>query len=254
MKKVVIILVILGAVLAATFFIILSLPNPTEVITPSSKSPVAPATSLNGSLHNFGIIWLDDGPSPQEHEFEIRNDSDKTLTVAGVTVSCECVTPTFDKKSLLPGETGTLKVVMDLPGATYKDVDVWLNFGDDGIMTLNVVATGRRKITLDTFESIVKLLPSGDTQNNQLQADIILFASVNDDDNVPGEPEVTMPEGLTVEFLGWKKVTDEDKHLPGQPIMWQSTIRFTEVTTVDEPCFILITLGKSGYTKVALQH
>lgn len=253
-KRLVLILIIVGVALAVTFGVLVSQPLETVVDVSSSNPPNAPTTSLNGDSHNFGIVWLDDGPSPQQHEFEIRNDSDKTLKVAGLSVSCECVTTTFDKKTLSPGETGRLKVEMDLPGAVYRDAEVWLNFGDDGLMTLHVFGTGRRTINLSTWDSIVKLLPSEDNQNNQLQADVILFASIYDDGALPVDPEVQMPEELQVEFLGWEKMTENENQLPDKPVMWKSTLRFTELSTVTEPCFILITVGKGAYAKVALEH
>ena len=78
--------------------------------------------------HDFGQIKEVDGIVT--HVFEFKNISNKPLVINFVSSSCGCTTPEYDKKPVMPGGSGKIKVAYDpagRPGAFNKEIVIVSN-------------------------------------------------------------------------------------------------------------------------------
>ena len=96
------------------------------------------ATPVN-SAENTTIEWLDStfidlGKKPEgksiEISFRFKNTGDKPLVIKEVRASCGCTVPEKPEKPILPGETGSIKVVFNSKGKVghnEKNITVMAN-------------------------------------------------------------------------------------------------------------------------------
>ncbi len=78
--------------------------------------------------YDFGQIKEVDGIVT--HVFEFKNISDKPLVINFVSSSCGCTTPEYDKKPVMPGGSGKIKVAYDpagRPGVFNKEIIIVSN-------------------------------------------------------------------------------------------------------------------------------
>lgn len=79
-------------------------------------------------IHNFGAFSETDGTVSCEMKFV--NESDKAVIINQVHVTCGCTSPTFDKKAIAPGDTGSVHISYNpvgRPGRFEKRIYVDLN-------------------------------------------------------------------------------------------------------------------------------
>ncbi len=55
-----------------------------------------------------------------EHTYTFKNVGDAPLILSNVSASCGCTTPEFSKNPVLPGQTGSVKVVFNSDGQAGK--------------------------------------------------------------------------------------------------------------------------------------
>ncbi|MEG1722474.1 MAG: DUF1573 domain-containing protein [Bacteroidales bacterium] len=86
-------------------------------------SQSAPRLSFIAKEHNFGIIEEEGGI--KFHEFRFTNNTERPLTIRDVRSSCGCTQPAFDRKTIHPGEEGSIRVGYDGIGRP-GDFERWL--------------------------------------------------------------------------------------------------------------------------------
>ncbi|OKL38583.1 DUF1573 domain-containing protein [Pontibacter flavimaris] len=77
--------------------------------------------------HDFGIIA--EG-TQATHVFKVRNEGNEPVVLPSVQASCGCTTPTWTKKPIMPGDTGTITAVYNSagrPGPFHKSITVYSN-------------------------------------------------------------------------------------------------------------------------------
>ena len=89
-----------------------------------------PASQMKfaSTAYDFGQIKEVDGIVT--HVFEFKNISDKPLVINFVSSSCGCTTPEYDKKPVMPGGSGKIKVAYDpagRPGVFSKEIVIVSN-------------------------------------------------------------------------------------------------------------------------------
>ena len=64
-----------------------------------------------------------------EHVFVFKNVGEEPLIIANAVPSCGCVTPTWTKEPVLPGDTGSVHVYYQskMSGAFHKTIKVFSN-------------------------------------------------------------------------------------------------------------------------------
>jgi len=63
--------------------------------------------------HNFGKVTEGEKIS---YVFTFQNKGTSGLVIASATASCGCTVPKYNRKPILPGETGNIEVVFDTSG------------------------------------------------------------------------------------------------------------------------------------------
>ncbi len=107
------------ALLAISFFII-------SVVTYSQHAK--PYITTKKTIHNFGVFKESDGL--KTYVFSFSNTGGQPLVLHRVNTSCGCTTPTWTKKPIPPGGSGTIKVAFDpanRPGNFNKTITVSSN-------------------------------------------------------------------------------------------------------------------------------
>jgi hypothetical protein len=77
----------------------------------------APAIAFAESAHDFGLV--NEG-AHLRHVFEVRNQGNAPLVLSGVATSCGCTAATLGDKTIPPGGSAPLEVVMDTHGEHGK--------------------------------------------------------------------------------------------------------------------------------------
>ena len=79
--------------------------------------------------HDFGKVKKG---STAEYYFEFTNTGDKPIVITNVSTSCQCTTPEWNKKPILPGKSDKIKVgyKTDKTGPINRSMTVTSNAGD----------------------------------------------------------------------------------------------------------------------------
>lgn len=80
-------------------------------------NPNAPKFEFKDTQHNFGKV--EEG-TRASHDFVFTNTGKEPLILTNVKASCGCTTPSWPREPILPGKTGTIKVVYNSKGRPGK--------------------------------------------------------------------------------------------------------------------------------------
>jgi Protein of unknown function (DUF1573) len=106
---------------------------------------------LNTETHDFGKLKQG---TPVTYYFEIKNISDKALTVENTWASCGCTTPEKIEKPIEPGTTVKLKVQYNAAAVAPFTKDVYIKLaGVDQPKTVHI--TGE-VMTAEAYETYMK--------------------------------------------------------------------------------------------------
>jgi len=85
------------------------------------------SVQLIDSIYNFGTITEGEKVT---YNFRFKNAGDKALVISSTSASCGCTVPEKPEKPILPGETGSIKVVFNSKGKVghnEKNITVMAN-------------------------------------------------------------------------------------------------------------------------------
>jgi len=87
---------------------------------------------FENTVHDYGTIRKN---SKGSCEFVFKNTGDQPLVLDNVKTSCGCTVPTWPKKTILPGKSGTIKVVYNTKktGTFNKTITVMSNAKTDPV-------------------------------------------------------------------------------------------------------------------------
>jgi hypothetical protein len=131
------------------------------VLVSAAKSQVKPddLAKFNEESHDFGKVKQN---VPAVFYFEIKNISDKPITVESATASCGCTVPEKPEAPIEPGQTAKLKVQYNAAAVAPFTKDVYVKLsGTDQMKTLHI--TGE-VLTAEAYEAYMK------EKNNTLPA------------------------------------------------------------------------------------
>jgi mono/diheme cytochrome c family protein len=80
------------------------------ILAPLTLAKNSPSLSLQPDHYDFGEV--DEGVEI-EHTFQVKNVGTKALIIRSVDSTCGCTVPKISKKSLQPGESTSLRVIVD---------------------------------------------------------------------------------------------------------------------------------------------
>lgn len=97
--------------------------------------------TFNDSIHDFGTFAPD--AAIQKYSFIFQNTGTVPAAIVSVNPSCKCISASYTRKAVRPGESGSVEVTFDglqaLPGYFNKSVRVRIN--SSHIYTLKVSGT-----------------------------------------------------------------------------------------------------------------
>lgn len=169
------------------------------------RAPAGGAPGLvvvNGAHHDFGPRPVQDVLQKLTHEFLIRNNLDRTVRVDRIRSSCGCTAATMDRSEIGPGETSTVSATLTVDGPGRTAVNVWVDLGEDGVITLLLEATGERR------QEAVLLTPGPLHLDDSNEARIEFIVTRRDSDASPDPPVIEVPDGFTFRFVGYDKLHD----------------------------------------------
>lgn len=137
---------------------------PPEDITEPAPLFGNAAISFDRSEHDFGQI-MDD--ANVETVFSFTNTGDTTLEILDHRATCGCTVPEISKRSLLPGESGTIKVVFHpahKKGAQHQTVTLMTNAPDQPQVQLTINANVRQTTWTNDAVAHFSRIEKGDTR------------------------------------------------------------------------------------------
>jgi archaellum component FlaF (FlaF/FlaG flagellin family) len=100
---------------------------------PGSKGPTGKGSGTIEIVGGDSVVWGDVPPGVLKHTIRVTNIGGDTLNITDVHASCGCTTAPIDKKMLLPGDTATIDVSMDVKtksGPQHKTLTITSNTAD----------------------------------------------------------------------------------------------------------------------------
>jgi len=99
----------------------------------SVKNDTKPVIKFDKTTHDYGSIEYNGNGSCT---FKFKNTGKEPLLLTKVRASCGCTTPSWSKKPIKPGETGTIKVKYNtrIKGNFSKSVRVYSNAKNSPIL------------------------------------------------------------------------------------------------------------------------
>jgi Protein of unknown function (DUF1573) len=117
----------------------------------SAQTKAEDVIKINSETHDFGKLKQG---VPVTYFFEIKNVSDKAVTVENTWASCGCTTPEKIVKPIDPGETVKLKVQYNAAAVAPFTKDVYIKLaGVDQPKTVHI--TGE-VMTAEAYEAYMK--------------------------------------------------------------------------------------------------
>jgi len=109
---------------------------------------------VNVEKHDFGKIKQG---TPVTYSFELKNISDKAVTVENTWASCGCTTPEKIEKPIDPGTTVKLKVQYNAAAASTFTKDVYIKIA--GVENPKTVQITGEVLTAEAYDAWVKANP-----------------------------------------------------------------------------------------------
>ena len=208
----------------------------------------SPMVSFDRSVHDFGNILDEENV---ETTFTFTNSGDTTLEILDHKATCGCTVPEISKRTLLPGESGTIKVIFHPAhkrGQQNQTVTLLTNSAEQPQVSITINANVRpmtwadpvvahfsriekgdpRTLTIDVYSRVPKFKVEGVTIANE----VVFRASASDPVEVPGDSEgevlrkVTITVGLspTVPLGNHTETIQIRTNDPKKPVLNQQVI------------------------------
>ena len=92
-----------------------------------------PRMTFERTSHDFGDVARHGGDLIKE--FRFVNDGDAPLVIKKITKSCSCLTVTYSRKPVLPGESAVIKIKYEPhkieAGIFHRVIQIYTNVSDD---------------------------------------------------------------------------------------------------------------------------
>ena len=98
-----------------------------EIVRESADSSATARIKFAKDTHDFGDFAQGEIVT---HTFKFKNTGDKSLLIQNIETSCGCLSASYDKKPIPPGEEGSIEVQFDSKGQygkQYKIITIFAN-------------------------------------------------------------------------------------------------------------------------------
>ena len=98
----------------------------------AKKNPNAPEITFENKVYDYGSILKNGNGNT---EFVFKNTGKSPLILLEVKPSCNCTSPVWPKEPIMPGKTGTIKVLYDTKevGVFSKTITVTSNASNNNV-------------------------------------------------------------------------------------------------------------------------
>lgn len=103
------------------------------------KAPSGPHMAFDRTSHDFGDVARHGGDLIKE--FRFVNDGDEPLVIKKITKACSCLTVSFSRKPVLPGEASVIKIKYEPhkieEGIFHRVIQIYSN-SPEGVRLLTI--------------------------------------------------------------------------------------------------------------------
>jgi hypothetical protein len=157
-----------------------------------AKSPVDPYS------HDFGEFPFEEAGITKEHEFRVVNRTERTREIVGVRTSCGCSVGTLSDREVAIGEAASLRANLRFSQPGERSESIWVIYKDGEVDEFKIRGTATSASRTWCINPVVQLTPGPERQ---------IFAATSSEPSVsPGTPALTLPPGISGEFLGWNLI------------------------------------------------
>ena len=189
-------------------------------------SPLQPTDS---ERHDFGVVLIDPPDATVEHTFVLENTTDRPLRILKTVPSCGCTGAGPGDPFLEPGARMELPVTFTVKESRKLDSNIKVVLEDESPLVLWLSARGRLRDSLRHTPRSITIRRSGESTLGIRKSNARLY--VEGWDGVrPPEPSFHPPEGVTVEFYGWRLVKEGKERL-GTPDLYEGDLKVTATGT-----------------------
>ena len=191
----------------------------------------SPLQPVDSDLYDFGVVLIDAPETTVDHTFVLENTTDRPLRILKTVPSCGCTWAGPGEPFLDPGARMELPVTFSLKKSRKLDSNIKVVLEDESPLVLWLSARGRLRDSLRHTPRTITIRRSGENTLGIRKSNARLY--VEGWDGVrPPEPLFDTPEGLAVEFYGWRLVK-EGKDRLGTPDLYEGDLKVT--ATEDRP-------------------
>ncbi|MAB84185.1 MAG: hypothetical protein CMJ24_12245 [Phycisphaerae bacterium] len=207
-------------------------------------SPLQPVDSEH---HHFGVVLVDSPKSVVEHTFLLKNTSDEPLRILKTVPSCGCTWAGPGEPYLEAGATMELPVTLSVKESHTLDSNIKVVLENNPPLVLWLSADGRIRDSLRHTPrsiSIRRAATEGTLGIKQSNARLYIEGW---DDTRPEEPVFDVPDGLEVEFFGWRLVKQGKKRV-GTPDLYEGDLFVKAIGTPPKNVEIPVSLPSGQKT------
>lgn len=200
--------------LAGIFCMLLSCTAAQVAAQQSQQQNEQAAIIFDAVSHDFGDVAEDGGSV--EHTFTFTNRTSKPVVILDVTTGCGCTTPTYSRKPVMGGQTGSITVAFDpinRPGHFSKDIVVLTSASKEPI-TLQVEG-----VVIPRVKSTEELYPFDMGAGVRFDSNFRAFAYVG-------------RGGKVEESIGWINTSDSDRSMSLDKIEDSGMLRIEAPSTL----------------------
>ncbi|MEE2718550.1 MAG: DUF1573 domain-containing protein [Planctomycetota bacterium] len=185
----------------------------------------SPLQPVDSDRHDFGVVLIDPPESTVAHTFVLRNTTDRPLRILKTVPSCGCTWAGPGEPFLEAGATMELPVTFSVKESRRLDSNIKVVLEDESPLVLWLSARGRLRDSLRHTPQSITIRRSGENTLGIRKSNARLY--VEGWDGVrPPDPAFHPPEGLEVEFHGWRLVK-EGKERIGTPDLYEGDLKVT---------------------------
>lgn len=200
-------------------------------------SPLQPVESEH---HDFGVVLIDAPKAVVEHTFVLVNTSDEPLRILKTVPSCGCTWAGPGEPFLEPGQRMELPVTLSVKESHKLDSSIKVVLEDKSPLVLWLSARGRMRDSLRHTPRSISIRRSGEGVLGIKQSNARLYVE-GWDGNRPAEPVFDPPEGLDIEFQGWR-LTKQGVHRLGTPDLYEGELLVKPTGTPPENVEVPVTM------------
>ncbi|MGI9013991.1 MAG: DUF1573 domain-containing protein [Phycisphaerales bacterium] len=190
----------------------------------SAKRDLVPLSGVR--THDFGTVGFKAPKSEFIHQFQLRNDSGRSIDVLNVASSCGCTVATVHPRRIAPGESVAINATLTFIQPGVRQETIWLDIGARSPVALKLTAAARNVSNFFAYQTAVDLV-----RRDSAEIEVVV---VGFDGDMPGSLTFAAPAGLSCNTGPWRMIHPPDPTTE-QPARWQCSVEMSKHPSTDVP-------------------